>query len=137
MPVNATVARIEATLPRLVKDTLQRGGFQLQAFVERFILDQGPATYPSNSPRWGPQSGRATRSLIPGQPENIFKLEESGGRWSLTYGSKVEYVAYLESGTRFMKARPALKPGIEAFGKEQWPKLLEGLMKAIAQEFNR
>jgi len=133
----ATIAKIEGLLPRLIKDSLQRAGIELAVFVERHIDEQGPRKYPSQSSRWGSQSGRGVRSFAIGQDENIFEISVQGkAAMAAKFGTRVYYIRFLEEGTEKMRSRPAVNPGMDDWARERMPKLLQDILVQVSRIIN-
>jgi hypothetical protein len=131
------ISDLRAYLPRIVKEFIERAGYELDAYIEKFIDDRGPRPGTrSQSDRWGKQTGRASRGFIPGQAENISEFRVESGRAIYDYGNRVPYVKHLEDGTDYMQARPAMAPGFKAYERDGLPRLLEELMARIVERYN-
>lgn len=99
MTLAERVKRVEGVLPRLLKDFLQRSDYDMSAFVEHFMDDKGPPKgQRSTSSQIGLQSGRLSRSLIPGQRDHVSVFKITGVRATLQFGTSVPYAMIHEHG---------------------------------------
>ena len=86
------------------------------------------------------RTGTLVQALRKGGAGNISRVTINPTVTSLEYGidvSAVPYALFHETGTRKMRARPYLRPGIEEFRKRALEQIQQDLLRKLKQEWDR
>ncbi len=86
------------------------------------------------------RTGTLVQALRKGGAGNISRITINQNSTSLEYGidvSTVPYALFHETGTRKMRARPYLRPGIEEFRKRALEQIQQDLLRKLKQEWDK
>lgn len=111
------IAGIEQAFPAALKQAAQTLSVLFHAYIEEHMeLEAGSA----GSEHVGVRSGRLTRSLMKGQPDNLERITVTGSGLDMEFGTSVPYAGRLEEG-----GGPYMVPATDRLTAFMWRRWFE------------
>lgn len=147
MDLSQFIRFVNTTFLRKVENIVQQYNEDLPLRVLPYIMKnmwpgQNPAGIDArnDTDKLYRRTGTLVQALRTGSPGNITKITTRQATSTLDYGidvSRVPYALFHETGTRKMRPRPYLSPGIIEFRRRALEQIQQQLLNKLTEAYNQ